>query len=296
VVAVIQRPDGMGPMPAEYPCGYRFQVHVAGPAELCRCGRQSIGRCAGCGRPLCGNDGTLSGLFLCPECISQRDQRRHAEEQAAAEQQQAAAARQLAEARSRRTAAITELAEARGVDELIRIIVANAADIPDEVGKAAWLRIVSSKAIAPTHEIVTAIGLRHMLYDWSDPGRDWREVSRAEAWSARGLMVGDGSTTSDQWLAGDGSMWTAAGSQDLRLYENGTPQTYPFGRNARGEPNWIAIPSGEVFRTRFRSAPDHHNRSDRNSPWSYVPGGVRLSLQPANGHYARVAAAILCTR
>ena len=259
VVAVIQRPDGMGPMPAEYPCGYRFQVHAAGPAELCRCGRQSIGRCADCGRPLCGNDGTLTGLFLRPKCISQRDQRRRAEE--AAEQQQAAAARELAEAQNRRTAAITELAEARGVDELIRIIVANAADIPDEVGKPAWLRIVSSKAIAPTHEIVTAIGLRHILYDFADPGRDWREVSRAEAWHVRGLMVGDGSRTSDRWLAHDGSMWTPAGSQDLRLYENGTPQTYPFGRKARGEPNWIAIPSGEVlYQIPVRAGPSQPER------------------------------------
>lgn len=296
MVAIIQRPDGMGPMPAEHPCGHRFQVHVAGPAELCRCGRQSIGRCADCGRPLCGQDGTRSGLFLCPECISQRDQRRRAEEKAAAEQQQAAAAQELAEVESRRTAAITALAGTRGVDQMISVIIANAADIPDEVGKAAWLRIVSSKAIAPTHEIVTAIGLRHILYDSSDPGRDWREVSRAEAWCARGLMLGDGSGTSDRWLASDGSMWTAAGSQDLRLYERGTPQNYPVGRRARGEPNWIAIPRGEVFRTRFRSAQDQRNRSDRNSPWSYVPGGVRLSLQPANDNYAKVAAAILCIR
>jgi hypothetical protein len=296
VVAVIQRPDGMGPMPAEHPCGYRFQVQVAGPAELCRCGRHSIGRCADCDRPLCGIDGTRAGLFLCPECISQRDQKRRAEEEAAAEQQQAAAARELAEAQSRRTAAVTELAAARSVDELIRVIVANAADIPNGAAKAAWLQIVSSKVIAPTHEIVKAIGLRHILYDFADPGRDWREVSRAEAWQAQGLMAGDGSGTSDRWLAHDGSMWTAAGSQDLRLYEKGTPQAYPFGRRALGEPNWIAIPTGEVFRTSFRSARDQHNPSDRNSPSSYVPGGVRLSLQTANGNYAKIAAAILCTR
>lgn len=295
VVAVIQRP-GIGPMPAEHPCGHRFQINVAGSVELCRCGRQSIGRCADCGRPLCGNDGTVSGLFLCPECVGQRDQRRRAEERAAAEQQRAAAALAAAEAESRRAAAITALAAARGVDETISIVIAHAADIPDEAGTAAWLRVVSSKAIAPTHEIVTAIGLRHLLYDSSDPGRDWREVSRVEAWCARAVMLGDRGGTSDRWLASDGSMWAAAGSQDLRLYAGATPQAYPFGRRARGESNWIAIPRGEAFRTRLRSVPDQDNRSDRNSPWSYVPGGVRLCLQPANGDYAKVAAAILRIR
>lgn len=296
VVAIIQRPGGMGPMPAEHRCGHRFQVDVAGSAELCRCGRHSVGRCADCSRPLCGIDGTIRGLFLCPECVSQRNQRRRAEERAVAEQQQVAAARAAAEVERRRAAAITALAAAQSVEQMTSVIIAHAADIPDEFGKAAWLRIVSTKAIAPTHEIVTAVGLRHILYDSSDPGRDWREVSRVEAWCARGSMLSDSGETSERWLASDGSMWSAAGSQDLRLHDGGTPQTYPFGRRARGEPNWIAIPKGEAFRTRLRSTQDSDNRSDRNSPWSYVPGGVRLCLQSANDDYGKVAGAILLTR
>ncbi len=291
VVAVIDRPDGMGPMPAERPCGHRFQVGVAGSADLCRCGRQSIGRCADCARPLCGLEGTTRGLFLCPECISQRDQRRRAEEMAAAEQQQAAAARALDEAESRRAAATAALAAAQDADATISVIIANAADIPDEVGQAAWLRLVANRAIRATHENVTAIGLRHILYDSADPGRGWREVSRSEAWWAQGA---DGEP-SDRWLDSDGSMWAAAVSQNLRLYVGGTPQTYPIGRGARGEPNWIALPRGEIFHTSFRSAQDQHRASDRKFPWIYVPGGVRLNPQPANGDYAKVAAAILRT-
>jgi hypothetical protein len=290
VVGVIHRPDGMGPMPAERPCGHRFQVSVPGSAELCQCGRQSIGRCADCTRPLCGIEGTTLGLFLCPECVSQRAQRRRAEEKAAAEQQQAATARALAEAERRRNAAIAALAAAQDAAATINVIIANAADIPDEAGKAAWLRLVASRVIAPKQEIVTAIGLRHILYDSNDPGRDWREVSRAAAWRAQGV---DGD--SDRWLDSDGSMWATTVSQNLRLYAGGTPQTYPIGRRARGEPNWIALPRGEIFRTSFRSADDQHP-SDRKSPWSYVPGGVRLSPQPANGDYAKVTAAILSTR
>ena len=290
VVAVIHRPDGMGPMPAEHPCGHRFQVDVTGSAELCRCGRQSIGMCADCARPLCGIEGTSRGIFLCPECVSRRDQRRRAEERAAAEQQQAAAAQALAEAESRCAAAIAALAAAHDAGGTISVIIANAVDIPDEVAKAAWLRLVVSKAIAPTHEIVTATGLRHILYDSDDPGRGWREVSRSEAWWM------DNGRSSDRWLGSDGSMWAAAVSQNLRLYASGTPQTYPVGRRARGEPNWIALPRGETFRTSFRSAQDQHSPSDRKYPWSYVPGGVRLSMQPSNNDYAVVAAAILRTR
>jgi hypothetical protein len=284
VVAVIDRPGGMGPMPAEHPCGHRFQVGVASSAELCRCGRQSIGRCADCARPLCGIDGTTRGLFLCPECINQRDQRRRAEERAAAEQQQAAAERTLAEAESRRAAAIAALSAAQGADATIRVIIAHADDIPDEVGKAAWLRLVTSRVITPTHEIVTAIGLRHIHHDYDDPGRGWREVSRAAAWCAQGVVQDDG-RSSDRWLDSDGSMWTAALSQNLRLYVGGTPNTYPIGRRARGEPNWIALPRGETFRTSFSK-----------SPWIHVTGGVRLNPQPANNDYAKVVAAILRTR
>ena len=271
VVGVIDRPGGMGPMPAERPCGHRFQVRVTGSAELCRCGRQSIGRCADCARPLCGIEGTAGGLFLCPECVSQRDQRRRAEERAAAEQQQAATARALAEAERRRAAAITALKAAQDADATISVIITNAADIPDEAGKAAWLRLVASRVVVPTQEIVTAIGLRHILYDSNDPGRDWREISRAEAWRAQGVY-GD----SERWLDSDGSMWAAAVSQNFRLYVGGTPQTYAIGRRARGEPNWIALPRGEIFRTSFRSGGDQHP-SDRKYPWNYVPGGVRLS-------------------
>ncbi len=285
VVGVIHRPDGMGPMPAEAPCGHRFQVNVAGSAELCRCGRQSIGRCADCGKPLCGIEGTGRGLFLCPECVNQRDQRRRAEERAAAEQQQAAAAQAMAEVERRRASAITALTAAQDTDGTISMIIANAADIPDEVGKAAWLGLVASKAIVPTHDVVTTTGLRHILYDSDDPGRNWREVSRVGAWRAQGVILDDGEP-SDRWLDSNGSMWAVALSQNLRLYAGGTPQTYPLGRQARGEPNWIALPKGESFRASLRSA----------EPWSYVPGGVRLNMQLANNDYAKVAAAILRAR
>ncbi len=289
VVAVIQQPNGMGPMPAQGPCGYRFQINVAGSAELCRCGRQSIGRCADCARPLCGIEGTSNRLFLCPECVSQR----RAVARAAAEQQQTAAARAIAEDESRRAEATAALKSAQGVDRIISVIIANAADIPDDVAKTAWLRVVASKAIAPTYEIVTASGLRHILYDAADPGRNWREVSRSEAWWAQGALVDGGSF--DRWLDGDGVMWTAAVSQNLRLYEGATPQNYPVGRRARGEPNWIALPRGEAFRTSPGSEPHPHNPNERtwDQTWNYVPGGVRLRVRRPNNDYAKAAAAVL---
>jgi hypothetical protein len=213
--------------------------------------------------------------------VNQRDQQQRAQEKAAAEQQRAAAERTQAEADRRRTAATAALSVARGADATISAILAHADDIPDHAGKAAWLQLVASRALTPTHDIVTAIGLRHLFYDSDDAGRNWREVSRDAAWYAPAVVLDNG-TSSDRWLDSHGAIWIAALSQNLRLYVGGTPQTYPIGRKARGEPNWIALPRGETFRT-----------SLREPPWIHVPGGVRLAPQPANNDYAKVIATIL---
>ncbi len=295
VVGIIHRPDGMGPMPAEHRCGHRFQVGVTASTELCQCGRQSIGKCADCARPLCGMDGTTSGPFLCTNCVNQRYERRRNEERATAEQQQAAAVLKLAEAERGRAAMTAKLASAQSLDEVVMLIIQNDVDIPDDACKAAWLQLVANRIIEPTHHIVTAAGRRHLLYEPTDPGTGWREVSRSDAWWARGVIQGDGEP-SDRWLDSDGAMWAAASSQDLHLYPDWTPSTYPFTRGARGEPNWVALPKGEAFRTDLRPGRDQRAGRGRQSQWSYVAGGVRLSRQPADNDFTKVAAAILRTR
>ncbi len=61
---------GYTSLPVPGICGHRFQVPAARAAELCRCGRQSIGQCVSCGVPLCGLHGTDRGYLLCATCVN----------------------------------------------------------------------------------------------------------------------------------------------------------------------------------------------------------------------------------
>jgi hypothetical protein len=295
VVGIIHRPDGAGPMPAQHACRHRFQVGVNTVVELCQCGRQSIGRCADCTRPLCGIHGTASGIFLCRNCVDRRDQQCRDQERTDIELREAASALESAEAERRRILVTAKMALARGPGEIVALIIQNDADIPDETCRAAWLQLVRSKEIKPTHDIVTAVGRRHLLYQPRDPGTGWREVGRTDAWCAPGSMLGEGEH-SNRWLDSEGAMWANASSQDLHLYPDWTPQSYPFRREARGEPNWIALPKRQAFHVSVRPGQEEWSPRNKQSPWLYVVGGIRLSRRPADNEFTKVAAAILRAR
>jgi hypothetical protein len=50
------------------PCGHLFQIPTATRTAPCSCGRESIGQCIDCERPLCGLHGTGEAEFLCESC------------------------------------------------------------------------------------------------------------------------------------------------------------------------------------------------------------------------------------
>jgi hypothetical protein len=245
VVGLIHRPDGAGPMPAERRCGHRFQVGL-NSSELCRCSRQSIGMCADCNAPLCGLHGTASSPFLCADCLDRRDQRRRDEERVEAERQQIAAAEELAGIERRHALVAAELASLeQDPGKTMSVIVENAADIPADVCKEAWLRLVGSRAIEPTHDLVGAVGQGHFLITgWqSDPGWRWHETTRADAWCAQGLTSPDSRQIGDRWLDGTGTMWLKSTNSTTLDLHKGPGPTF-----TRGEVNWVMLPRGKQFR------------------------------------------------
>jgi hypothetical protein len=288
VVGIMHQPGGDS-RPVGYPCGHRFQVGVAMPTELCGCGRQSIGRCVDCGKPLCGLCGTAGGPFLCATCVRARADRRRREETEAAERRAAESATNLAQVEQRRAAALDRLRSARTPADLVDLIIELAADIPGDVAKEYWLSLVKQRAIQPTCDLVEARGRRHILYESPDPGTNWREVGRLGLWAATGLPSDD-KPIDDRWVDSHGGLWSAATSQDLRVYSGHTPQTYPFMPGARGDSNWIALPKGAAFRTKIR--PPGPESTGTRSPWSYVDGGVRLERLDAD-NFSLIAAAAL---
>jgi hypothetical protein len=291
VAGIIHRPDGAGPMPAERPCGHRFQVGSTSAAELCWCGRQSIGRCADCARPLCGKHGTTDGLFLCGDCLDQRDQRRRDERTAAAERLQAIAAQELAETERRRAAVAAKLVSAQDPDEAMILIIENTADITDDVAKAAWLRLVGSGAVKPTHDIVTAVGSGHFLITgWqNDPGWRWHETSRADAWCAEKVTLPGRQGPEDRWLDGDGVMWRKV-SSTLELRKGSGP-TF-----TRGETNWVALPPSQPFRSTGCPQSLGLVLLPNAKPRSVVSGVTLSQVSSGDLGYARVVAAIVRTR
>ena len=94
-------PEVTGGIPVEQfeLCRHQFQVGAARAdlATLCSCGRQSIGACHGCGRPLCGLHGTRQGAFLCAECLKARAAEHQRARQQAAADSESRAANQRAE-------------------------------------------------------------------------------------------------------------------------------------------------------------------------------------------------------
>ena len=289
VVGLMHQADGSS-VPAGHLCGHRFQVSAPVSVELCACGRQSIGRCADCARALCGQHGTADGLFLCGDCLRHRDQRRRDEETAAAKQQQAAAARELAETERRRAAVSAKVVSAQDLGEMMTLIVENIVDIPDDVARMAWLRLVGGRAVKPTHDIVTAVGNGHFLQGvQNDPGWRWRETSRVDAWGTRQRIFPGREAPEDRWLDGRGAMWRSMSSV-LELRKGPGP-TF-----TRGEINWVVLPRGEPFRA-TGCAQSLGLVLLPNAKMRSVVSGMTLS-QPSSQDlgYARVVAAIVQAR
>ncbi len=77
--------DGYGPSRiAEYAsCGNEYQEDVrAQPTEACACGTFAIGRCAVCGRPVCGIHSRVEDVRLCLDDLAARNQEQRAAEEA----------------------------------------------------------------------------------------------------------------------------------------------------------------------------------------------------------------------
>lgn len=77
-------PPEASPTPPMRPCGHLFHIPTAARTAPCSCGRESIGKCIGCERPLCGLHGTGEAEFLCESCRESRvTQKRMRAEEAA---------------------------------------------------------------------------------------------------------------------------------------------------------------------------------------------------------------------
>lgn len=97
--------DDYGPSRvAEYaPCGIEYQEGVnSQPTDACACGTFAIGRCAICGRPVCGTHSRVADVRLCLDDLAVREQERR--EAAGAEE------RRRAEHVARTDASIVRLA------------------------------------------------------------------------------------------------------------------------------------------------------------------------------------------
>jgi hypothetical protein len=236
VKGVLQLPTG--PMPAVGACGHHFQTGtISASFPPCGCGRDSIGNCAECARRLCGLHGTTSGPFLCRECLDARAQRKAAEANAAQAQAQAAAASEQAALESRQAALSTKLAAAHDVEEIVKLITANEAELTDAASKSAWVRLAGSGSIDPTSDIVTAVGKEHFLRvgNWcmaDDPGWGWRETGRTSAWQWQNGTAEVGKRRG--WLDAEGEIWMISND------------ALKAGSNKK---NFVALPLGETFRT-----------------------------------------------
>lgn len=141
-------PGNPAPTPAHRVCGYRFQVS-SNPTELCACGRQSIGNCQDCARPLCGLHGTQAGLFLCAACVAARRERE-------VRDQAAASAKEAPE----RETANEILRTSPDPAELVRVITTYAARaLTRSACQQAWARLAASGYIEPNCALVTLLGL-----------------------------------------------------------------------------------------------------------------------------------------
>lgn len=263
------------------PCGNRFQVAggaAAPPCDIPRCGRDSIGTCQGrCGRRLCGFCGAPRGPLVCADCLKAEaaEKRRLAEEQ---EREQARkrenAARQLA---ARRQEADQELARSTDRLEILRVLKSRSELLSREECVAAWLRLAETDPVAPSHQIATVFGRGHFLIcGWQgDPGWNWRERGKREdAWLA---------PESEIYFDDQGREWRPTSALLL-----GGPQ--PF---LRGEKNWVALPHGARFRTRF-SPHAWGLVLFPNAPSQFVAGGHPLSRVDLNGKaYAQAMREIL---
>lgn len=283
-VGVIQHPGGMGPMPAVAECGHHFQTGATSASGPCGCGRDSIGSCTDCGRRLCGLHGTTKGPFLCAECFNARHQREVAYAGAAAEQARAAAAQKEQDRAARRNSMTARLAVTQNPHEIAALVIENEADITDEASRDAWVRLVNSGIIDPTHDIVTAVGRQHLLVvgnfcNAPDPGWGWRETGRVNAWCAHD------DTAPDRWLEANGRLWLPDRSSGGGALTAG-----------QGERNHIALLRGRPFivsKSPGSFGLVHYAGSV--SPRSAV-GGVVLSESAGGIGHARTVASILRTK
>ena len=221
------------------PCGHRFQVigaTAAPPCEVPGCGRDSIGSCQGqCGRRLCGLCGAPRGPLICADCLKAQaaEKGRVAEERVRTEARvRERAARQLSD---RRRAADQELAPLSDPVEILHVLERESELLSRDACAAAWVRLTDNDSITPGHQIATVFGRGHFLtLGWQgDPGWNWHERGkRQDVWFA---------AESETYLDKTGQEWRPISALFL-----GTPN--PF---FSGEKNWVALPHGARFHTRF---------------------------------------------
>jgi hypothetical protein len=150
---------GLVPIPVERECGTRFQVASEIPVALCACGRQSIGNCTACGRPLCGLHGSAAGAFVCTECGASRNA---GEERARVEARQKATREHEDLLTSEDPTAIAQAAS-----ETLR---SNSLDLPAK----AWRDYLRLASPSPTDELVTLSSATR----WRNPV----ELERSPLW------------------------------------------------------------------------------------------------------------------
>lgn len=169
------------PVPDLRVCGYRFRVGTSGTSsETCGyCTRLSIGHCADCRRSLCHLHGTAGTPFLCSRCIAVR----------AATQREQGERRQAA-IEAKRVDVNARVAACKGPDQLVSLLAEHEGQVSADTCRAAWVRLVREDAIEPSHDILTASGVRHSLqFGLGDMGRKWRETSRTPAWHAPNVVA-----------------------------------------------------------------------------------------------------------
>lgn len=223
-------------------CGHHFQDGTSTASPPCGipgCGRDSIGTCqGGCGRRLCGLHGPPAGSFICEACQVER-------EREDARRRDLADAEARAAADERRAEVAEKLSACQDAREAAGVLNAHVAEVAAADCRATWVRLATSGAVAPTHEIVKVEGHPTLVGFLKFEVRgSWSESpeGRSDLWCAPDAGYhprGHGASGFDVLLDAEGSLWRSRRSDvELSIYD----------RNSRE--HQLILPKGSPFKTR----------------------------------------------
>lgn len=263
------------------PCGHRFQLAVNDMSPQCSCGRQSIGRCQDCSKPLCGLHGTSGGDFLCSQCLKER--RAEAIAKMKREQETALAAAETAERRlmHKRASAASQLGSAASIAEIIGTLRARKDVLDKGTCRKAWRKLVAAEAVEPSHDAVSVVGWGHFLIcGWqNDPGWLWHKTgSRSALW--RGKLERE-----PAYIDADGQVFRPTASLKLDIpkgptFWRGRPVTVALSRGGRFRAAWCPQSLGLVLLPNAK-------------PRSPVDGSPLVKIDSHDSAYSELVTSIL---